>query len=293
MVSTEGAPAEVLAVSPIDAEQAEAVWPLSIEAGWNQNAADWRFMLAAGRGYGCTGADGRWQASSLVLPLGQKLAWISMVLVTKDRRRGGVGTGLLKRCIDEVRAAGAVAGLDATEQGRPIYLPLGFHDLYRISRWHLDRVPQTKAPPPGITVRSLELSDLPRLATYDRPLSGMERPTILAHLAMRQRGLAAVAETPSGKIAGFVLGREGRVATSLGPVVADSEAIAMALIAHAMASATLPFILDVPDAHRDIKTWLEAAGAVSPRGYMRMTLGDAKGLDDPSHVFALAGPELG
>lgn len=287
------APTEVLVVSAIDPEQAEAVGPLSIEAGWNQNTADWRFMLGAGRGFGLRGADGRWQASSLVLPLGQRLAWISMVLVTKDRRRGGVGSELLKRCIDEVRAAGAVAGLDATEQGRPIYLPLGFHDLYKISRWHLDRVPTLQVPPPGITIRSLELADLPRLAIYDRPLSGMERPTILAHLAMRQRGLAAVAETPSGKIAGFVLGREGRVATSLGPVVADGEAIALALIARAMASATLPFIIDVPDAHRDIKTWLESAGAVSPRGYVRMTLGDAKGLDDPSHVFALAGPELG
>src|SRR4051812_6348462 len=130
MVNTEGAPAEALAVSAIEPEQAEAVWPLSIEAGWNQNAADWRFMLAAGRGFGCTGTDGSWQASSLVLPLGQRLAWISMVLVTSARRRGGVGSGLLKRCIEEVRAAGAVAGLDATEQGWPIYLPLGFHDLY-------------------------------------------------------------------------------------------------------------------------------------------------------------------
>ena len=293
MVNTEGAPTELLEVEPIDATQAEAVWPLSIEAGWNQNAADWRFMLAAGRAFGCTGSDGRWQASSLVLPLGQRLAWISMVLVTRERRRGGVGTGLLKRCIEEVRAADAVAGLDATEEGRPIYLPLGFHDLYRISRWHFDQAPSVLQPPPGISVRPLELSDLPRLATYDRPLSGMERPTILAHLAMRQRGLATVAETASGKIAGFVLGREGRVATSLGPVVADSEAIALALLARATASASGPFIIDVPDAHGEIKAWLEAAGAVSPRGYMRMTLGQAKGLDDPSHVFALAGPELG
>ena len=270
------------------------MWPLSIEAGWNQNASDWRFMLGAGRGFGCAGADGRWQASSLVLPLGQRLAWISMVLVTKDRRRGGVGSGLLKRCIEEVRNAGAVAGLDATEQGRPIYLPLGFHDLYKISRWHLDRTPQTPVPPPqGIALRPLALADLPRLATYDRPLSGMERPTILAHLATRQPGLAAVAETPSGKIAGYVLGREGRVAISLGPVVADSEAIALALIARATASAPPPFIIDVPDAQRDIQAWLEDEGAVSPRSYMRMTLGEAKGLDDPSHVFALAGPELG
>ena len=288
------APTEVFAVSAIDPEQAEAVWPLSIEAGWNQNAADWRFMLAAGRGFGCTGADGRWRASSLVLPLGQRLAWISMVLVTRDLRRGGVGSGLLKRCIEEVRSAGAVAGLDATEQGRPIYLPLGFHDLYKISRWHLDRAPTTSVPPPhGIVLRPLVLADLPRLATYDRPLSGMERPTILAHLATRQPRLAAVAETASGKLSGFVLGRGGRIATSLGPVVADSEKIALALIARATGSAPPPFIIDVPDAHREIRAWLEAQGAVTPRGYVRMTLGEAKGLGDPSHVFALAGPELG
>ena len=285
---------DVLDVQPIDPDLAEAVWPLSIEAGWNQNVADWRFMLAAGRGFGCRGTDGKWQASSLVLPLGQKLAWISMVLVTKDRRRFGLGSGLLKRCITEVREADAVAGLDATEAGRPIYLKLGFHDLYAISRWHLDRVKDgVVAPPAGIVVRPFVLADLPKLATYDRPLSGMERPTILAHLAMRQPGLAFVAETASGRLAGFALGREGRFATSLGPAVADSEAIALALIARATASVPGPFILDVPEAHREIRAWLEAQGAVSPRGYVRMTLGEAKRLDDPSHVFALAGPELG
>ena len=41
------------------------------------------------------------------------------------------------------------------------------------------------------------------------------------------------------------------------------------------------------------RTWLQAQRAVSPRGYVRMTLGTAQGLDDAAHVFALAGPELG
>src|SRR5258708_23697266 len=94
---------EAIDVVPIDADQCEAVWPLSVEAGWNQNVADWRFMLGAGRGFGCTGPDGKWQASALILPLGQKLAWISMVLVTRERRRGGPGTGLLMPSLDEVR----------------------------------------------------------------------------------------------------------------------------------------------------------------------------------------------
>jgi GNAT superfamily N-acetyltransferase len=280
-------------IDRIEADHAEEVWPLSIEAGWNQNVADWRFMLGAGRGYGLRGADGSWQASSLVLPLGPTLAWISMVLVTRERRRGGVGTGLLKRCIEEVRAAGAVAGLDATDQGRPIYLPLGFRDLYKISRWHLGAVKCSVATPQGIEIRPLGMADIPKLALYDRPLTGMERPTLLAHLATRLPAAAWVAETASGKLAGYVLGREGRSASSIGPVVADNEEIALSLIATATVAVGPPFIIDVPNAHAKIRVWLEGQGAVSPRGYMRMTLGTAKGLDDPSHVFALAGPELG
>ena len=39
---------DVLPITAIDVGQSEAVWPLSIEAGWNQNVADWRFMLGAG-----------------------------------------------------------------------------------------------------------------------------------------------------------------------------------------------------------------------------------------------------
>jgi len=276
-------------IEVIAADQCEAVWPLSIEAGWNQNVADWRFMLGAGRGFGCRGADGKWQASSLVLPLGDRLAWVSMVLVTEPLRRGGVGTSLLKRCLAEVKESGAVAGLDATEHGRPIYLPLGFHDLYRISRWHFDGA---RAVTSTVAIRPMMSSDLPAVIAYDCALSGMERPALLRHLANRQPKAAWVAEV-GGRLKGFVLGREGRSASSIGPIVADDETTALALIARATASVPGPFIIDVPDAHADIRRWLEGQGAVSPRGYVRMTLGEAPGLGDPSHLFALAGPELG
>jgi hypothetical protein len=276
-------------IEAIGSDQCEAVWPLSIEAGWNQNVADWRFMLGAGQGFGCRGADGRWEASSLVLPLGDKLAWISMVLVTSARRRGGLGSGLLKRCIAEVLASGAVAGLDATEQGRPIYLPLGFHDLYRISRWHLEGVREASS---DIAPRPVTASDLPAIIAYDCARSGMERPALLRHLAGRQPKAAWVVES-AGRLKGFVMGREGRTATSIGPVVADDEATGLTLIARAASAVPGPFIIDVPEAHGDIRRWLQRQGATSPRGYMRMTLGNAPGLDDPSHLFALAGPELG
>ncbi len=134
--------------------------------------------------------------------------------------------------------------------------------------------------------------DLAAVLAYDRGLSRMDRAALLTHLAARQPAMAFVAQS-GGRLAGFVLGREGRTAYSIGPVVADDEATGLALIAKAASSAPGPFIIDVPDAHPDIRRWLERQGAVSPRGYVRMTLGSAPGLDDPSHVFALAGPELG
>jgi hypothetical protein len=83
------------------------------------------------------------------------------------------------------------------------------------------------------------------------------------------------------------------MASSIGPVVADGEAIALALMARAAGAVPGPFILDVPEVHGEIRGWLERQDAVSPRAYMRMTLGEARGLDDPCRLFALAGPELG
>jgi hypothetical protein len=282
---------EAFDVEPIDAAHSDAVWPLSIEAGWNQNVADWRFMLGAGRGFGCVGPDGKWQASSLVLPLGQKLAWISMVLVT---RSGGAAASA--RPAETLHRRGAVGRRGRRPRcdgaGRPIYLPLGFRDLYAIARWHFDAARRGQFAARGDLLRPIRAADLPRLALYDRPLTGMERPAILAHLALRQPGRAWIAEDAAGKIVGFVLGREGRMATSLGPVVADNEADRAGPDRQGGASAPGPFIIDVPVAHRTVRAWLEGRGSDAARLHA-MTLGEAKGLDDPSHVFALAGPELG
>src|SRR5215470_19259125 len=143
---------------PADAEH---LCPLSVEAGWNQVAADWRLMLTLGRGYGVRAANRKWIASALVLPLGPDVCWLSMVLVTQPMRGQGLGTCLLRRSIAEVEASGAAAGLDATELGRPIYLPLGFRDVYPLSRWHVPHgVRHAVSPPDSITVRPATLGDL-------------------------------------------------------------------------------------------------------------------------------------
>ena len=272
-------------------EHSESLVVLSAEAGWNQVAADWRFMLAKGTGIGMADSAGTWIASALALPLAPRLSWLSMVLTTKAWRGRGIGTNLLRRCIEMVRARGATAGLDATELGRPVYLPLGFADVYTLKRWHIERRPEGADPPTRVRIRRAVASDMEALAAYDAPRSAMQRGAILAHLQSRAPYLAFVAEQGDTTL-GFVLGREGRIAHHLGPIVAENEAVALALAAQAGLAANPPFIVDVPDRHAGMRRWLEASDAVSPRGFTRMVLGEAPGLADNSCVFAISGPEL-
>jgi GNAT superfamily N-acetyltransferase len=277
----------------LTAADAEAVFPLSVEAGWNQTVEDWRFMLAHGLGLGMRERSGRWIGSAVALPLGPRLSWLCMVLVAKNRRRLGIGTRLLRRCIDAVRSHGAVAGLDATEPGRPVYLPLGFKDLYPISRWFLDEAARPETPSGEFTVRSLEPRDLPALTAFDEARSGMRRVAVLHYLSAAAPSWAFVAER-RGAMIGYALGRPGRIANHIGPVMADDGKTAMALLQRGLAAAGGPAIVDAPDAHRAIGAWLQAQGAVRQRGFMRMALGaSGDDLAEPGRIFALAGPEFG
>jgi GNAT superfamily N-acetyltransferase len=283
MASTDAA--QIIHLAPGDAERA---LPLSAEAGWNQVAADWRFMLEHGTAFGV--ADGqRLVASALNLPLGPALSWISMVLVTKEARRRGLGTALLKRCIE---LGPHVVGLDATELGRPVYLPLGFRDLYRISRYRLETMPRQVDPPSGITLSPVSAADLPHVASLDAEVTLMQRGPTLAHLRARMPHLAWVARQGT-KIAGYVLGRDGRLTTQLGPVIANNPQIAIALTYKAMSQAKPPFFIDALDAHAEYVGWLEQSGAVAPRYFIRMVRGDMPGLERTNSLFAIAGPELG
>ena len=281
--------APIVRLAPDDAH---GLWPLSIEAGWNQIVADWRLMLAAGRGFGIRDGGG-WIASALALPLGDAIWWISMVLVTRRRRGEGHGRRLLSRCMDEVDRCGGAMGLDATEFGRPIYRPLGFRDLYALSRWHIERpAPTVLAPPPGLGVRAATAGDLARIADYDAANCGFARATVLGNLLSRAPTLAHVAERGDGGLAGFVLGRDGYRTTHVGPIIADDQAIGVALLTSALRRAAGGVIVDVPDHQHRIGDWLRSEGASASRRYMRMLYGAAPAIEGGSLVFACAGPEL-
>ncbi len=274
------------ALAPHDIDGAVA---LNAEAGWNQTAADWQFMLEGGEGTGVSAQA--LVATSMLLPYGGRFAWIAMILVTAHWQRRGLASNLMRRCIARAEALNLVPGLDATEAGRPVYLPLGFQDIYPLTRWQADPADVTHANL-GAGVRPMLAGDLGAVAAWDAGIFGAPRGDLLAHLHCRCPGRAFLLQR-GGEIQGFVLARDGRLAAQIGPLSANSADGAVALLHAALAARRGPVFLDAADHHAGLTLWLGEAGFSKQRGYMRMLLGARAPIDDPERVFIIAGPELG
>ncbi|MGQ0545569.1 MAG: GNAT family N-acetyltransferase, partial [Betaproteobacteria bacterium] len=188
----------------------EAAQGLVAEAGWNQNAADWRIFLELGEALAVKD-DGRLAATAATLPYPSGFGWISMVLVSGAYRRRGIATRLLKRCIEALQEAGMVPVLDATPAGREVYKPLGFRDGWAITRWRAANGVRPQLIN-GVRPHLLEEKHWPSLLALDAQAFGCDRAPLLQRLRGRSSHFACVIEKKGG-LRGFLLGREGRVAT--------------------------------------------------------------------------------
>lgn len=281
--------------APLSAAELADAEALVREAGWNQTAADWRIFLDLGRVLAVRNSAGRVVATAAMLPYGGRFAWISMVLVAAAYRRQGLARRLLQHCVAELAAAGLVPVLDATPAGRAVYLGLDFHDTWGFHRWEAPRRERGDAPPAapdGITIRPLGEADWSELCALDARAFGADRSAVLARLRARLPAVALVARRGERRV-GFLLGRDGRNAAQLGPLIATDEDAARALLAHAVAIAEAPLYVDLADGRSRISDWLSAQGFAVQRPFTRMVHGRRQGFDDPAHIVAVAGPELG
>jgi|SRR6185369_16912046 len=279
---------------PLRQEDLEAAQALVVEAGWNQLPEDWELFVQLGSAFKVTTADGAIAATAATLPYAGGCGWISMVLVAQAQRRQGLATMLLTHCIEQLRRDGLVPVLDATPAGRTVYAPIGFQDGWAITRWR--RAGSGPALLRGETdaaaARPLRTEDWPRLLELDAAAFGANRAPLLARLAARSAAFACVAER-DGRLLGYLLGRNGRLATQIGPVVTADAAAGAALVEHALTRIPGPVLIDVVDRHSGFAGQLANAGFAIERGYTRMTLGAGAPFGDERLTVAIAGPELG
>jgi GNAT superfamily N-acetyltransferase len=282
---------DALRAAPLREEHAGDAVRLSAEASWNQTADDWRLMIRHGQGWGRFTQAGQLVATTLLLPYDRRIAWLAMVLVAERHRHQGIASALLGQALQRCDELGLAAGLDATPEGRRVYRPHGFVDLFGLQRFQCARPRLRPVEVEGVSLRELGAVDAKRVIALDAEVFGLPRPEVVSYLQNAEPRRAVVAKS-TGRLVGFALARPGRRALHLGPVTAQRAEIAQALVSRALSASKGAIVIDVPDRQDRFQAWLTSAGFVPVRPFTRMLRG-AAALGDAGRAFAVAGPELG
>lgn len=262
---------------------------LKDQAGWNQLKTDWEIFLNLNKN-GCFVAERDdlviGTATTLVY---DKTGWIAMVLVDRNFRRMKIGSMLFNRAMEHLSGCICIK-LDATPEGRLLYLKSDFSDEFEIVR--LCASARESKIQSKTEIMRIEKSDLNEIAEYDRNAFGSQRKDLIEILFSNNEDHAFKA-VQNNKISGFVLGRRGSKFNQIGPLVNDQPKTAFALMNACMQNTNdKQFILDVP---RYQKKWLRTLldnNFEEQRSFSRMYKGRLiKGND--AAVFATTGPDLG
>ncbi len=291
-----GVAADAARCRPLTLADLSAALRLSACASWNQNHADWRTLLHLGQGWGIDAVDDQGHealaASIVVLPYGNRFAWTSMVLVLPQFQRRGHAQQMLRFALAQLAAEGRTAVLDATPAGHPVYLQQGFRDTWGFARYRRETGAVPQARPLGPPTRALRDGDWPAIESLDGPAFGAGRLDLLRSLAQRWPPAARVVEH-GGRLRGFVLGRDGREAHQIGPLLADSDATAKCLLHDALQPLAGPAYVDLLDRQSQLLPWLQQQGFVFQRSFTRMVHGASGAPGDPATIVLATGPEFG
>lgn len=256
-------------------------------AGWNQTTADWqRFLDLSPNGCLIAELDGQPAATATTIQYGNEVGWIGMLLVHPDFRRRGIARVMLSHCIERLKAGGVRSiKLDATPEGREVYVGLGFQDEFKLTRYSGTLLGDDSTS----QLRPADEADLPQIIELDARAFGTDRPSLLARL-LRESPLALVSEVP-GRILAFGFQRNGSLATYLGPIAGEPAACAQ--IADSLARECDKFFCDLPDSNVVAVKWAQSRGLRPQRTLIRMFLSCNVPSPSPGEQFSIAAPELG
>jgi ribosomal protein S18 acetylase RimI-like enzyme len=278
---------EALQLTPLAEDSILGCMALSAEAGWNQTPDDWAMFVRHGTVFGLL-VDSAPVASGAILAYSDDFAWISMVLVTASRRRARIGTRVLEACCAEIAQRGLVAVLDATPAGERVYRPLGFEPMFGLTRWQGEGRGGSAKSPAGI--RPMRKDDVAAVTAIDAAAFGARRRFLLEGFLAREPKLAFVTKPD---VKGFVLARPGRLATQIGPLIAQDEDAAATLLSAALDSVRGPVFLDLADRWSGFARQLRERGFTVQRPYLRMGMRRHMPFGEPARTFVIAGPEFG
>jgi GNAT superfamily N-acetyltransferase len=200
------------------------------------------------------------------------LGMVGNMIVDPAHRRRGIGGAILDAVLEFLDARGSTRlELSATDDGRPLYARAGFTPAEPGISALLPRISAVEDGD-GADLSDAAPDALGELAAYDTPRFGGDRSPLLATmLADLERPLVVARQ--AGAIVGWAWLRPEN--ERVGPLVADTPDIAVALVAAAMRRlpGTNPLRLNMPASNRAGAARLRVLGAALLPWDQRMARG--------------------
>jgi ribosomal protein S18 acetylase RimI-like enzyme len=277
---------DIRAMTEADLVQAHQ---LSIGVGWPHRPEDWRLVLEVGHGFVACDAIGRALGSAMWWPFGEHFATCGMVITSPRLQAQGAGRRLMDTIFEQSGARDL--RLNSTRAGYRLYRSLGFEPVGRIFQ-HQGRA-QLSEPPTGdeIAVRDIVAADRDAITRLDGMAYGADRARVIAALMAQSAG--TIVER-NGEAVGFALCRRFGRGHVVGPIVAEGDAMAIALTRPHVAAHEGAFLrVDTAQEQGLFGGFLEASGMMIFDSVTTMIRGRNHGAQGAARTFGLVNQALG
>lgn len=225
-----------------------------------------------------------------IFSYGGDFGFMGLFIMRPDLRKQGLGTALWHWRRDQLIARlkpGAGIAMDGVFEMVPFYERGGFQSAYRDVRYQ-GIAAGTHDP----AVQALDAADVPDVIAYDRPFFPASRETFLSRW-IAAPGAIAMGLRQNGALVGYGVARPCREGYKIGPLFADTPAIAESIADSLMATISGKQVqIDVPEANQAAVLLAKRFGLTLSFGCMRLYRGSVPALPI-ERTFAVTSLEFG
>jgi GNAT superfamily N-acetyltransferase len=275
---------------PLTSEDVARLHELSVSVYWPHRPQDLAFLIGVGEGLLACDEIGRAVGSGMYFPMGDDFAMIAMMMTSPRLQTLGAGRWLLRRLLNA--CAGRDLRLNATRSAYRLYESAGFAPAGSVSQQQgIARPIRLPEPPQGSVLRDFRRTDRDALVALDRAAFGADRSRILDAALPLCEG--TVLERGGQVVAAALCRRFGR-GRVVGPVLAEDDEAAMALVAPLIARHAGGFLrVDTPVQDTVFAAMLAAGGLGVYDMVTPMTMGRPRPVVGPARTYALMSQALG